>query len=111
MSQNKRVLHLITGNKNKLAEFQKIVPTDKYELNNISLDLPELQGDCIEIAKEKVKLAFKQTGKATLTEDTSLCFKAMKGMPGPYIKWFLDALGHEGLNKMLVGFEDYSAYA
>jgi inosine triphosphate pyrophosphatase len=35
----------------------------------------------------------------------------MKGMPGPYIKWFLDALGHEGLNKMLVGFEDYSAYA
>ena len=35
----------------------------------------------------------------------------MKGLPGPYIKWFLDDLGHSGLNKMLVGFEDKGAYA
>jgi len=26
-------------------------------------------------------------------------------------KWFLDKLGHEGLNKMLVGFDDKTAYA
>ena len=26
-------------------------------------------------------------------------------------QWFLDKLGHDGLNKMLVGFEDKSAYA
>ena len=25
---------------------------------------------------------------------------------GPYIKWFLDKLGPEGLHKMLAGFED-----
>jgi len=35
----------------------------------------------------------------------------MNGLPGPYIKWFLEELGHEGLNKMLAGFGDYSAYA
>eukprot|EP00656_Telonema_subtile_P023342 TRINITY_DN2475_c0_g1_i5.p2 TRINITY_DN2475_c0_g1~~TRINITY_DN2475_c0_g1_i5.p2 ORF type:complete len:128 (+),score=38.76 TRINITY_DN2475_c0_g1_i5:125-508(+) len=35
----------------------------------------------------------------------------MKGLPGPYIKWFLDKLGHAGLNSMLDGFEDKSAYA
>merc|ERR1712006_63388 len=35
----------------------------------------------------------------------------MQGLPGPYIKWFLDKLGHDGLNKMLDGFEDRSAYA
>jgi len=28
-----------------------------------------------------------------------------------YSKWFLESLGHEGLNKMLVGFEDKSAQA
>lgn len=33
------------------------------------------------------------------------------GLPGPYIKWFLDKLGHDGLNQMLAGFTDKSAYA
>lgn len=35
----------------------------------------------------------------------------MGGLPGPYIKWFLKKLGVDGLNKMLSGFEDKSAYA
>lgn len=52
-----------------------------------------------------------QVGGAVMVEDTSLCFNAMGGLPGPYIKWFLAKLGHDGLNKMLAGFEDKSAYA
>ena len=36
----------------------------------------------------------------------SLCFNAMGGLPGVYIKWFLEKLGHDGLNAMLAGFED-----
>lgn len=46
-----------------------------------------------------------------LVEDTSLGFHAYKGLPGPYIKWFLEKLGHDGLNKMLVGFGETSAFA
>jgi inosine triphosphate pyrophosphatase len=34
-------------------------------------------------------------------EDTSLCFNALGGLPGVYIKWFLAKLGHDGLNRML----------
>merc|ERR1711879_467124 len=44
-------------------------------------------------------------------EDTCLCYNALEGLPGPYIKWFLDKLGHDGLNKMLAGYEDKTAYA
>lgn len=33
------------------------------------------------------------------------------GRAGPYIKWFLQSLGHEGLNKLLAGYDDKSAYA
>lgn len=40
-----------------------------------------------------------------MVEDTSLCYNALGGMPGPYIKWFLDKLGHEGLNKILAGYD------
>jgi inosine triphosphate pyrophosphatase len=33
------------------------------------------------------------------------------GLPGPYIKWFLEKLEPEGLHKLLAGFEDKSAQA
>ena len=46
-----------------------------------------------------------------MVEDTCLCFNAWGGLPGPYIKWFLSKLGHEGLNKALAGFDDKTAYA
>lgn len=47
----------------------------------------------------------------TLVEDTSLCFNALGGLPGPYIKWFLEKCGHDGMNRMLSGFDDKTAYA
>lgn len=117
----------VTGNKNKLAEVQAILGDvlpnlksqaldRKFQLNIISNKyfvflVPEYQGEPEEIAKEKVKLAAQRVNGPVLTEDTSLCFNALKGLPGPYIKWFLDKLGHDGLNKLLAGYEDKSAYA
>ena len=40
-----------------------------------------------------------QIGGPCITEDTALCFKALNGLPGPYIKYFLEELGHDG-NKL-----------
>ena len=60
------------------------------------IDLPEYQGEPEEIAEKKCKLAAEHIGGPVLTEDTSLCFNALGGMPGPYIKWFLSKIGPEG---------------
>ena len=38
-----------------------------------------------------------QIGGPVITEDTALCFAAMNGLPGPFIKFFLRDLGHEGM--------------
>ena len=38
----------------------------------------------------------RQTGGPVITEDTSLCFAALNGLPGPYIKFFWRELGLEG---------------
>ena len=46
-----------------------------------------------------------------IIEDVSLCFNALGGMPGPYIKDFLNAAKCDGLHKMLAGFDDKTAYA
>lgn len=113
---SKSTLTFVTGNKKKLEEVQRILSVDDgempFELTNKKLDLPELQGnDPAEIAIEKCKLAAEEIQGPVFTEDTSLCFNALNGMPGVYIKWFLDKCGHSGLNKMLDGFEDRSAYA
>ena len=61
-------------------------------------------------APETVVAAQEAQG-SVIVEDTSLCFNALNGMPGPYIKWFLEKTGHEGLNNMLAAYEDKSAYA
>merc|ERR1712166_1718580 len=56
-------------------------------------------------------LAAKEVGGPVFVEDTSLCFNALGGLPGPYIKWFLDKTGHEGLNNLLAAYPDKSAVA
>ncbi len=65
----------------------------------------------LQVAAEKCKLAARSVGGPVLTEDTSLCFNALGGLPGVYIKWFLEKLGHTGLNNLLAAYEDKSAYA
>jgi inosine triphosphate pyrophosphatase len=116
----------VTGNVNKLREVQQILSLDDqdfpFEIINQSLDdLPECQGsDAIAIAVQKCRAAadLLPPGRSNnrnftplFIEDTSLCFTALGGLPGPYIKWFLEKCGHDGLHRMLVGFDDFSAHA
>lgn len=102
----------VTGNAKKLEEVIAILGSSfPRQLIAKKIDLPELQGDIDEIARKKCQEASRQVQGPVLVEDTALCFNAMKGLPGPYIKWFLDKLGPEGLWKMLEGFRDYSAQA
>ncbi|KAJ5757040.1 uncharacterized protein N7511_007222 [Penicillium nucicola] len=105
-------LNFITGNKNKLSEVRAILG-NVIEVDNQEVDVPEIQGTIEEIAKEKARRAAEAINGPALTEDTALEFHALKGLPGPYIpsKSFMEALGHEGLNKMLDGFEDRTAEA
>ncbi|KAJ3049965.1 nucleoside triphosphate pyrophosphohydrolase ham1 [Rhizophlyctis rosea] len=106
-----RTLTFVTGNANKLREVQQILSGAPIILTSHKLDLPELQGTTHEIATSKAREASRILNGPALTEDTALSFTSLNGLPGPYIKWFLDSVGHEGLNKMLVGFDDKSATA
>ncbi|OQR70531.1 inosine triphosphate pyrophosphatase-like [Tropilaelaps mercedesae] len=107
-----KTITFVTGNKNKLQEVIQILGVlPGYDLTSEKIDLPEYQGEMDDISREKCRIAAKHVEGAVLVEDTSLCFKALGGLPGPYIKWFLEKLKPEGLYQMLAGFEDKSAVA
>jgi len=100
----------ITGNIKKLEDLQYILG-DSIKLDNKKIDLPELQGEPEEVTIEKAKEAARQINGPVLIEDVSLCFNAFKGLPGVYIKWFVEKLGNESVSKLLDSFDDKSAYA
>lgn len=82
-----------------------------FELVSQKLDLPELQGEPDEVSLAKCKIAADIVKGPVIVEDTSLCFNALGGLPGVYIKWFLEKTGHDGLNNLLAAYVDKSAYA
>lgn len=109
-SNRPTTLNFITGNAKKLSEVRAILG-NVVDLQSRAVDSPEIQGTVEEIASDKCSRAAEVVGGPVLTEDTSLEFNALKGLPGPYIKYFLTSLGHEGLNNLLAAYEDKSAFA
>jgi inosine triphosphate pyrophosphatase len=112
-SLDERCIFFVTGNAKKELEVNTILKAENlspFRVSHIDLDLPEYQGDPLYIARHKCIEASKRVGSSVLVEDTSLCFSALNGLPGPYIKWFVDRLGNDGLYSLLHGHEDKTAY-
>lgn len=115
---NKVKILFVSGNKKKVNEINRILKNTSVIVDHHQLDLPEIQSDnAIEVSLEKCKTAWVEIDRdltgyiGMFTEDISLCFNALNGMPGTFIKFFLNNLGHDNLYKLLDGFEDKSAYA
>jgi non-canonical purine NTP pyrophosphatase (RdgB/HAM1 family) len=92
-------LTFITGNLNKVKWTQRYI---HIPLEHKKLDLTEIQSlDVYEVVEYKVKEAYEIVKKPVLVEDTSLVCHALGKLPGPFIKWFLEELGTEGLCKLI----------
>ena len=101
-------LYFITTNKNKVKEVQQLLD----DVKQLDIELPEIQDvDPKNIIAEKLKEAFKHHSGPFILDDTSLCFDALNGLPGPLIRWFLEALGREGLWKLCDKMGVYGAQA
>ncbi|KAL6849731.1 nucleoside triphosphate pyrophosphohydrolase ham1 [Amphichorda felina] len=103
-------VNFITGNANKLREV-KLILEPAIEVRSQAIDVEEVQGTIEEVTKSKCRKAAELTNGPVLVEDTALCYNALGGLPGPYIKWFMATIGHQGLNNILAAYEDKSAEA
>lgn len=84
-------LYFLTGNAHKLREAREIL--SGYTIEGLKLDLDEIQGLEPEIVMaHKLQQAAKATAlRPLLCEDVSLNFAAYHKLPGPLVKWFIDA--------------------
>lgn len=98
-----RKVSFVTGNAMKVREVAAILG----EVKHIDIDLPEIQElDPRKVVLAKAKAAVDQGYTPVLIEDTSMSLAALNGMPGPLIKWFLKALGAEGVYSLAAGRSD-----
>lgn len=96
----------VTGNQFKLAEVEAVLG----KMRHVDLDLPEVQElDSRKVVIAKSQSALNQGYSPVLIEDTSLSLTALNGLPGPLIKWFLKALGGEGVYQLANSKSDCDA--
>ncbi len=80
----------VTGNQNKLKEFEAILG---IKLNHTDLDLDEIQSiDVEEVAIHKAKQAYQLLKESVIVEDTGLYFEELNGLPGALVKFFVKKL-------------------
>lgn len=102
-----KIQYFATTNDHKLREVNHILG---YDLEKIHLELTELQDMDVEvIARFKAEEAFRKIGKPVLVEDSAWYFDAWNGLPGPFAKWFKEAVGIDGVLKMMSSEENRKA--
>ncbi|MFA6296587.1 MAG: non-canonical purine NTP pyrophosphatase [Patescibacteria group bacterium] len=91
----------ITGNQNKADYLSKYLG---HPVDHIKLDLDEIQStDLKEIVEHKVRQAYEKIKKPVIVEDVSLEFVALGGLPGPFIKFFVEKVPFDVICSMING--------
>jgi non-canonical purine NTP pyrophosphatase (RdgB/HAM1 family) len=99
----------LTGNQHKADLLTKWLGK---EVEHHKVDLDEIQSfDLRAVAEHKVKQAYALLKRPVLVEDVALTYGAMGRLPGPFIKWFLEDLGVDGLCKLADGLESRAVTA
>lgn len=81
------------------------------EIERLDIDLAEIQDiDARVIVKHKLEQALGYKEGQFIVEDTALYMEALNHvLPGPLIKWFMKAVGPEGLYDIAKGAGKYGA--
>ncbi len=78
----------VTGNQNKVKIAQSALGNLGIEVEQLAMDTPEIQSaDAEEVAKYSVRYAAEKAGKAVVKADFGMCIPALKGFPGPFVKF------------------------
>ncbi len=89
----------ITGNPKKAEYLESYLG---HPIEYVKLELYEIQSlDLREVLQHKVRQAYKELQKPVVVEDTSLEFKALGRLPGPFIRFFVEEIKHQDICDLL----------
>ncbi len=82
------------------------------DIEQLEIELPEIQEiDAKTIVRRKLLEALKCKKAEFIIEDTSLYLDCLSGLPGPLIRWFIQAIGNKGLFDITDRFNNDEAEA
>src|SRR5262249_20796025 len=91
----------ITGNQGKADYLARYLG---HPVDHQKVDVDELQSmDLKVIVEHKVRQAYNIVKSPVLVEDVSLEFKALGGLPGPFIKFFEHSMNYQEICDLLEG--------
>ena len=89
---------VVTGNSYKFNQIKEFFP----EAQQRAMDLVEIQSlDPEEIIRHKLDQSYRESFEDVLVEDTALVSDGLNGLPGPFVKFFLETVGCEGIWHMV----------
>lgn len=101
---------LVTGSAKKTEEFQAMLP--EIEIETSILEIDEIQSMSLkEIAKKKAQAAFEILRRPVVVDDTGFYLDELKGLPGPFIKYFEDQFPNDSLIRLLGDSKNRKGYA
>ena len=95
-----QAITIVTGNPGKVRELEAMAG-GMLDFAMQKLDLPEIQTmDLEEIIRDKLKRAYEQVKGPVIVDDVSAGLENLNGLPGPFIKFFNEALGPSALYQL-----------
>lgn len=99
-----------TGNPSKVAAAQHILGEYNITVVQKAIEAPEIQAkDSEAIARFSARYAADQLQKPVFVTDGGYYIRALKGFPGPFIRYINEWLSGDDLLRLMIGVEDRHA--
>ncbi len=99
-----KTIYFATKNAGKVTTFSKVMSKYGIKVVQVPLEIPEPRSDDVEeIAKEKVRYAFKEIGKPCVALDAGFYIGSLNGFPKAFVNFALSTIGVEGILRLLSG--------
>jgi len=102
LTEHRRAVYFATENRNKYREAARIAASFGIVLKHLNLEKREIQSQKLtDIASYAAKHAAESTRRSVVVEDAGFFVRRLGGFPGPYSSYVFNALGCEGILKLL----------
>jgi len=97
-------IYYITGNKSKFKEAKEIMKNLDITLEQKDLSVSETKSlDQEKVILGKAREAFEKMKKPLIIDDVGIYFEEYNKFPGTFTKFLFEAIGFDGIEKLLAG--------